>query len=136
MKCNEHGATFLIALMRFTCIQLFLLVTGCSLLYASGIKAQMVFEKKISISKEHASIESILIRIEDKADIRFVYTNNLFDIDKKVSVNYHDETLGRILNDLFEGDGIAFRFVDKNFIVLRKQHPSTSEHNAAKSDSP
>ena len=130
MKCNDYGAKLLIAIMRFTFIQIIFAVVGTCMLYANGSNAQGVLEQKISLSKENTSIENVLKKIERKADIRFVYANNLFDNKRQVSVNYKNLKVDDILSSLLKADGITYRNMDQNFIVLKKARRVTATNGS------
>lgn len=110
----------LIALMRFTFIQLIFLLTGACILHAHGLNAQKVLDKKISIELPGTSMEEVLSAIETKTGVHFVYVNNLFDNVQAPPMSYEGVKAGVILSRLLAPLEISYAVMEKDFVVLRK----------------
>ena len=74
---------------------------------------------KLSLEFKNSSIESVLNYIESRTEYSFMYDNQKIDINREVSINVKDETVGAILNQLFE-NGVNYQMIGKHIIILQK----------------
>ncbi len=74
---------------------------------------------KLSLEFKNSSIESVLNYIESRTEYSFMYDNQKIDINREVSINVKDETVGAILNQLFE-NGVNYQMIGKHIIITPK----------------
>ncbi|SEK78263.1 TonB-dependent receptor [Parapedobacter koreensis] len=77
-----------------------------------------ILQKRISIQVNDVTLAQALEQIEEKAGCTFIYSLNLLDAGRKVSLNHRDETLERVLQDVF-GDAVKRMEIKGNRINLQ-----------------
>ena len=79
--------------------------------------------KRVTLSKQNVTLESILEEIEDQTDYLFIYKK---DVDVKVlkSVNASNDLLSEVLQDLLEGSSVNYK-MEGSHIILSRQDSST-----------
>jgi TonB-linked SusC/RagA family outer membrane protein len=83
------------------------------------VSAQGYGEEKVTLLASNVSLASVLKNIERQTQKRFNYSENEFNINEKVNVNYHESSLRLVLEQLFSNRGITWKVID-NGIYLRK----------------
>ena len=101
--------------MKLTCILFFLSV---SLVFASGSYAQNTF---LSLKMSDRTVAEVLETIEEKTDFHFFYNSKLVNTNRRVSVNVKNKDVFAILNQMFEGQNVAYKVVDKDVILTANQ---------------
>ena len=80
----------------FSQIVIAILFTGIS--FAEKSNAQAVLNRIVSISMDDARLSSALKQVEKDANIKFVYSRNVVNIDQKISIQAKDQKLGMVLD--------------------------------------
>ncbi len=113
--------------MKLCAVQSLLSMVLFSVSVAHDGTAQ-VLDKKISIDVREATIESVLEKIEQETDVKFVYNPNYFNLQEKVTITANEVTLKDVLKELFESRHIEYQFYEKeNAITLRKGKKETGD---------
>jgi TonB-linked SusC/RagA family outer membrane protein len=99
----------------FSQLVIVILFTGIS--FAEKSNAQTVLNRVVSISMDDARLSAALKQVEIDANIKFVYSRNVVNIDQKISIQAKDQKLGLVLDELFNSNGISYEAFD-NRIVL------------------
>lgn len=73
-------------------------------------------DRRMSLSRKGATIDSILDDIEKKTDYLFIYRKGV-NVMLKKDVSVHDKPVSEILTSLFDGTGISYS-MEGNYIVL------------------
>ncbi|MFO7867691.1 MAG: hypothetical protein R6U95_00150 [Bacteroidales bacterium] len=103
-------------------IILFLVCFFPFLLHAQKPK---VLTHTVSLSITKQPISSILTEIEQKTNIRFFYSNKIFDNKTLMSFQSQDETIETVLKKLFpSGEIIAYIIDDKIILYTEQTKPS------------
>ena len=79
---------------------------------------------KLSLDVNNLSIKEILYQIENQSEFRFIYESGKVNLDKRVSIRAKDESVERILNSLFEKEGIKYEVTENKLILI---NPSGSK---------
>src|SRR5256714_5699825 len=93
-----------VSLILFACLQ---------------VSARTYSQDRITLRLEAAQIKKVLSAIEKKSDYRFLYNDDLLVNKPKVDVNVTNEEVTNVLDDIFSGNGIAYKVLDNKLIVLR-----------------
>ena len=104
-------------IMRITFSQLLLALVLCGLTYAKSSHAQDVLKRSISISVDNASLESTLQKLEQNANIKFVYSKNVIKTDQKVTYAATGELLKDVLNKLLVNNGIYYKVINDRIVL-------------------
>ena len=105
-------------IMRISIAYIFFLVTAASS-YANKTNAQDVLQKKITLTYEKQEIKKVLLQIEELTKVRFVYSPEIIQSDRKVDIKVKSKKLSEVLNELLKPLGIQYEVVD-DYIVLTK----------------
>jgi TonB-linked SusC/RagA family outer membrane protein len=85
------------------------------------------FGQKVTLSAKNASIGKLFSMIKKQTGYNFVYTSNLMDDAKPITINVKDVELEEALNKCFEGQNFNFIIEDKTIIV----RPTTATNKIA-----
>ncbi|MDR2921380.1 MAG: TonB-dependent receptor [Tannerella sp.] len=101
----------IVRIMRLTCILLFLSV---SIVFASESYAQNTF---LSLKISGKTVAEVLKTIEEETDLHFFYNSKLVNTNRSVSVDVKNKDVFAVLNQLFDGQNVAYQVVDKDIIL-------------------
>lgn len=127
-KSNAFALILLCMKLSFSTV-FFITVLTCSV-YAGPLLGQDILEKKISVIAENKTFKNLLTYIEQKADVKFVYSPNLVDLQKKISLEVKDEKLSVLLDRLLQPLDISYRVMGNHVVLYKMQN--TGEDIAGK----
>ncbi len=113
MKKKQHdtpakaaGMFKIFRVMRFT----FFLTLVCVIQVFAG----KGFSQAISLTLElrNASIENVLLNIEEQSRYVFLYNKDLIDVSRKVDVRFKDANVEEVLESVFSGTRVKYRIID------------------------
>ncbi|GAB4040003.1 TonB-dependent receptor [Spirosoma jeollabukense] len=125
MKKLQLADDRLLALMRITFIQWFLVCALAGISWARDGKAQQLLDQKITILVEGQNVKKVLHQIEKQADVRFVFSSQLIQSDRKISVRSQAEPLADLLNRVLKTLQLTYE-VSGNNIIIRPDRPAKS----------
>lgn len=76
---------------------------------------------KVKLSVANKSVVEVLSEIEEQTDFLFVYSPDEIDADRKVSVNANNESIEKVLDDIFSGTEVVATMEGKNIRLLRSE---------------
>ena len=113
MKAFLHGRRVrkVLLMMKLTTI-LFLagLMQVSATVYSQATKFSFKAEKK--------QIVDLLKDIEETSNFRFFYIREQVNVERQVSVKAEDATVEEILDEIFSGEGISYKVLEDNLILL------------------
>ena len=110
-------------IMRIFCF----LITFCiATTFATTINSQNV---KVTLSTNSLTIRQLISQIERQTNYLFVYNSDKINLDRSIKVNDRKASLGQILNDAFDNEGIAYRIEGSNIILVKKNMEVLSTTN-------
>jgi iron complex outermembrane receptor protein len=81
------------------------------------------FAQKLTLHYKNTPLVKILGAVEEKTNYRFVYSNQVVEVNQKVDINVTDVELTEALDKLFEGLSLHYKIVDNKLIIISdKQH--------------
>ena len=118
MKKNLTGSV-VIAIMKISIIPALLFACMfCS--YARDISGQELLKKKISLKIKSEEIKNILSEIERLSGGRFMYSPEIIQSSRRVSIMARNEEVATVLNRLLQPIGIRYEVVNNYIILSRK----------------
>jgi TonB-linked SusC/RagA family outer membrane protein len=120
----------LLFLMRVTLIHILLTTFSVAFVYAVDTMGQKVLDKKITLDVESEDFQQALIKISEQAKVKFAYSPELVEDQKRVTLHVKDAKLEEVLAALL-GPEVNYKVVGKR-IVLRPVNPARED--AGKSD--
>ncbi len=131
---NLKGAHPLCALFRkstfFIRVSFVLLFMVAFQLNAKNTDSKNV---RISLDMKNCSIEEVLQNIEKKSDYYFLYSNQLVNVDKTVSVKFDNAAISVVLDRLFASQDVDYE-VKGSQIVLKPKTETKSSFDLLKSN--
>ncbi|HWS00504.1 MAG TPA: STN domain-containing protein, partial [Prolixibacteraceae bacterium] len=97
--------------MKLTVVLFFLAV---SQMMASEAYSQVT---KVSLHMKDAAVKEVLNKIEESSEFVFLYNSRLVDVDRKVSVDYENQKIAEVLNDLFHETEVVYTVVDRQIVL-------------------
>jgi iron complex outermembrane receptor protein len=132
MKKNVLFKKILSEAMRITLTQLLLSFVFCGITLANDAFSQEVLNKSISLRPETISVKKALSQIERLADVRFVYSPNLIQSERKVSLFFENNRLSTVLNEFLTPLHISYEVVGNRIVLSKKEAEITLPTNVAK----
>lgn len=86
---------------------------------------------KLNINVKNTSINDILVAIENQSEFRFAFSSEYIDLDRKVSVNFEDQSLEKILENIFEDTDIGYTIKGRH-IILQNEKQGINEQQVKK----
>ncbi len=93
-------------------------------LFASDIYSQ---SKTITIKKDNALVKDILEEVEDNSDFYFIFNNEYVDVYRKVDVHVEDQTVTKLLDEIFDGHNVGYTVDDRRIILFPSEERFDSE---------
>ncbi|XWW46423.1 SusC/RagA family TonB-linked outer membrane protein [Fibrella sp. USSR17] len=115
--------------MRLTLLQLLLAVIFGNVSLATDGSAQDVLSRRITIQVSNRNVSSVLARIEKLADVKFSYSPDLIQADKRISMSTVNEPLSQVLESLLGPLQVKYEMVGSRLILTRSKlatKPATS----------
>ncbi|MVM36589.1 SusC/RagA family TonB-linked outer membrane protein [Spirosoma sp. HMF3257] len=111
--------------MRITLLQWFLVCALAGISWARDGKAQQLLDQRITLSVESQNVKKVLHQIEKQVDARFVFSSQIIQSDRKISVKSQSEPLSQVLIKLLKPLQLAYE-VSGNMIIIRPDRPAKS----------
>ena len=73
---------------------------------------------KFNFKAENKQVVEVLKEIEDNSDFRFFYIREQVNVERKVTVDVTNATVENILDQIFSDQGIAYKVMDDNLVLL------------------
>jgi TonB-linked SusC/RagA family outer membrane protein len=102
---------------RIMKVTVFIWVLSVASLMAGPTYAQLT---DLTLELKSATVENVLLKIENSSGFYFLYNNKLIDVTRVVDVNYKKEKITVILADLFPNDDVDFTIKDRQIILSAK----------------
>lgn len=96
------------------CLRLFVVVLSM----AAPLALQAQTQKKVTLSMESASVETILGEIERQTDYLFVCES--IDLSRKMTIELKDKSVEDALSQIFAGTDVAWKFTGSNVYLSPK----------------
>ena len=76
-------------------------------------------QTEISLEMRNVKILDVLDEIEVDTDYRFIYSTNIYDFDKLISIDVKDQKISNVLDQIFDGK-ITYEVIDKRVLLKKK----------------
>ncbi len=111
-------------IMRLSFHQFLLCAILCGASYAHETSGQAVLEKKVSLDVRGVRFKKVLSMLGEQADVRFVYSSNSIDSQRKVTLKVFNQRLDLVLKELLNPYFIEFTVSDGKMISLTPVLPA------------
>ncbi len=74
-----------------------------------------------SMDFSNSTVREVLQEIENSSSFKFMYSENVIDVDRKVSLNIDNKNVNYILNDIFSNTDVEYTVKDRMIILSNKK---------------
>jgi TonB-linked SusC/RagA family outer membrane protein len=107
----------LLFLMRLTLLQLVISSFSMVMAYATDGMGQEILDRKITLKVEGTAFQNVLVLISKQANVKFAYSPEIVEEEKKVSVNVQNTRLADVLSTLL-GPEVSFKVIGKQIVLM------------------
>lgn len=122
-KPIQHGLLFL---MKVTLIYLVASFFSVAMAYPFDSAGQEVLDRKVTIEVEDAEFQNVLLIIGKQAKVKFAYSPQVIQNEKKVTLSLQDEKLADVLSTLL-GAAYSYRVVGKQIVLMPQEQAMTTK---------
>ncbi|MFH5834404.1 carboxypeptidase-like regulatory domain-containing protein, partial [Halalkalibaculum sp. DA3122] len=83
--------------------------------------SQELLQTKISLSVNNLSLKNVLHKVQRKSGVHLFYTRDMLQGNPKVSLQFEEESLGKILDRLLKPQGLDYWATGRYIILQKKQ---------------
>lgn len=117
MKKKQLVALILLA-MRITIVQLTLAFVFFGSLYANDTEGQEILDKKVTITANNLEVSKVLAKVQEQTGVRFLYSSNTIQADRKVSFNAVNKKLGDFIQEIIKPLSIDFKIIEGQILLF------------------
>jgi TonB-dependent starch-binding outer membrane protein SusC len=117
MKKKQLVAAILLT-MRITIVHTTLAFIFATSLYATETSGQEILDKKFSISAENLSLSKVLSKIQKQTGVKFLYSPNTIEADRKISFIAVDKTVGVFMLEIIRPLSIDYKIVNDQVLLF------------------
>ncbi|MDO9613058.1 MAG: carboxypeptidase-like regulatory domain-containing protein, partial [Bacteroidota bacterium] len=128
-KEPQRFSPWLKRLLIMKMIAILLLVVGLTSSYAES-DAQST---KINLKLKSATVKDVIEEIERQTDLSFMYDNNVFKVDRPVSINVENATVKSVVEKLISGEDLKYEMVNRYIVITAKNSLSAFSQQQQKS---
>ena len=110
---NSYGVHYFLLKMKL--LTFFIFVTVASV--TANSYAQ---QTKFNMNFEHVTVRQIFQEIEDQSEFILIYSEKSVDVNRMVSVNVKNQTVEKILDQVFYGTDNYYEIHDRQIAVMEK----------------
>ncbi len=89
-------------------------------------------QTKLTLKMQSAKVIDVLGKIEDESQFFFLFNQKLVDVERKVNVDVKNESIDKILTNLFENTNVSYLVKDRQ-IILTTANPELGVSQQQKS---
>lgn len=104
--------------VKVTRMVLFFIMICISQGFAKNSYAQ---DTRLSLNIENQPIQEILEIIEEQTEFRFMYDATVVDLNQRKSIKCKNQSVAKILDDLFKDSGISYKIDDRQIALSRSE---------------
>jgi TonB-linked SusC/RagA family outer membrane protein len=106
--------------MKMKLMMAFFMISVSSLV-ASEVYSQAT---RLTLQLSDAHVREVLEKIEENSEFFFLYNSKLIDVDRKVSVDFNNEKINEILEEVFSKTGVEYVVLDRQIVLSNKKFGS------------
>jgi TonB-linked SusC/RagA family outer membrane protein len=120
MKKEIINHALWIKIMKMSLTQLVFAISFVSLCYSSVANAQDKLKTTISISLEDKSLKTILTKLEKEADVKFIYSSEVIQVERITSIKAKNQSLAAVLDAFLSPLNVSFRGIEDGIVLSVK----------------
>jgi TonB-linked SusC/RagA family outer membrane protein len=121
-KTREYPV-WLKQLLILKMIVILILTTGLTVAYAESDGQTTKLDLKISTG----TVKDFIEEIERQTDLSFMYDNNIFNVDRKISVEGENQTVKSVVEKMILGEDLKYELVNRFIVISAKVSPTETQ---------
>lgn len=118
-------------IMKITLSQIVITAMVSTITYASPLKAQNVLDKTVNIYLENTNLLDVLTYLQKTDNVKFIYSKNSIDVTKKVTVNFKNQPLKAVLDQVLTSNGIQYSVLKDRIVLGNASENASTNANAS-----
>lgn len=86
---------------------------------------------RLSLDMHHAKLSRVFSKIEKESAFRFLYSNDLVPVNKRVDLKTVNTPLSVILNTLLAKTDLHYKILDNNVVIIAKKGTDIQQHQVS-----
>lgn len=123
---NPFTSQFWLRFMRFTLTQIVVSILFLSISYAHKMHAQDFMNQQLTLNFQGTEIKKVLQRIEKSTQVQFMYSSNVLQNNRKVSLTVNNERLSDVLENLLTPLQVSYEVEGNRILLKRSKAENTS----------
>ncbi|MCF2446518.1 TonB-dependent receptor [Dyadobacter sp. CY345] len=125
-------------IMKVSLAQVIMAIVFTTISFADNIDAQELLNKNVTLQLENVDLKNALNKIEDQTKVKFVYSKELIQSNRSVSISASNQHLAKTLDALLNPLNISYRVVSGRILLQNdtsadlKVTPGTAADRAIK----
>lgn len=116
-------------IMRVSIIPLLFITALISNAFAGEVSAQELLRKAVTLEARNTEIRTILSTIEQRANVKFVYSSRSLHARRKVSVNLNATPLETAISEVFAPAAVSCKVVGGQIVINTETPNATREES-------
>lgn len=108
--------------LRIMKLTVLLLMLSCITVFANKAYSQST---SINLNMKNATIKQVLSEIEDLTEYNFMYSEDLINVNRKVSIITTNQSIDQVLQDLFTGTNVLYKTTNRIITLSPSNSPRT-----------
>ena len=76
---------------------------------------------KLNLDYKDVTVKEVLGAIEDQSEFRFAFSSEYLDLDRKVTARFQNESVAKILDNIFRETDIGYKINDRMIILYKNE---------------
>jgi TonB-linked SusC/RagA family outer membrane protein len=104
------------------------------MLFISQAFATLTYSQqmKLTLKMQETKVIDVLSKIEEESQFYFLFNQKLVDVERRVNVDVKNESINKVLTDIFQNTNVTFQVKDRQ-IILTTANPAQIQVNQQKS---
>lgn len=78
---------------------------------------------KLNLKFKTGTVKDVIEEIERQTDLSFMYDNNVFKVDRQISIDAENETVKSVVEKLIFGEDLKYELVNRFIVITSKNSP-------------
>lgn len=124
---GENRFPWLKELLRIMKLTLLFILLSFGFVFASESYSQ---SKMLHLKMGKTTVKDVLSKIEDQSEFYFMFSSKIIDVNREVTVDFENQRIDKVLNDLFEGTDVEYTIRDRIIVLTTPDVLSEGSHSS------
>lgn len=101
-------------LFRITKLTLLIIFISYGFVFAEGTYSPA---QTLNLKMGKSSVKDVLSKIEDQSGFYFIFSSNIIDVNREVTIDAENQPVEKVLDELFTGTNVEYAIVDRKIML-------------------